>query len=37
MQKKKRAKKNGDVIVSDDDENMKDFAYRTQKRKEKGT
>jgi len=37
MKKKKKAKKNGEsFVVSDDEEDMKDFTYRSQKRKQRG-
>jgi hypothetical protein len=37
MRKKAKAKKRGDAfVVSDDEEHMKDFSYRSKKRKERG-
>lgn len=37
MKKKKKARKNGETfIVSDDEEDMGDFTYRSQKRKQRG-
>ena len=37
MKKQKKAKKNGEnFIVSDDEEDMRDFTYRSKKRKERG-
>jgi len=37
MEKKKKATKNGQIfIVSDDEEEMKDFTYRSEKRKQRG-
>ena len=38
MRKRKKAKKKGeDVVIPDDEEEMKDFSYRCQKRIERGT
>jgi len=37
MRKRAKAKKRGDVfVVSDDEEHMKDFFYRSKKRKDRG-
>ncbi len=37
MRKRAKAKRRGEeFVVSDDEEYMKDFSYRSQKRKERG-